>query len=176
MTADELLTYPHDNQRLELIKGELRTMAPAGGEHGALTINVTLPVGAYVRANGLGVVFGAETGFILARDPDTVRAPDLAFVRQERIPPTGVPRGFFPGAPDLAVEVVSPSDIFTEVEDKVQEWVEAGCRLVWVINPRRRRVTAYRSLTDIVVLTVADALDGHDVLPGFRCPVADLFA
>jgi Uma2 family endonuclease len=175
MTADELLRYPHNNQRLELVKGELRVMPPSGGEHGMLAANICGPVVSYVRTHRLGVVVGAETGFLLAQDPDTVRAPDLGFIRQERIPATGIPRGFWPGAPDLAVEVISPGDTYTEVQEKVEEWLAAGCRLVWVINPRRRTVTVYRSLTDIAILTQADVLDGYAVLPGFRCPVADIF-
>jgi Uma2 family endonuclease len=175
MTADELERLPDDGQRHELVRGELRTMPPAGFDHGAKVVNLTLPLAQHVRAQQLGVVAGAETGFVLARNPDTVRAPDIAFVRQERIPAAGNPRGFWDGAPDLAVEVVSPGDTFSEVEEKVDDWLAAGTRMVWVVNPRRRTVTVYRSRTVIAILTPNDVLDSQDFVPGFACRVADIF-
>jgi Uma2 family endonuclease len=175
MTADDLWRLPQDGQRHELVRGELRTMPPAGFDHGAKVVNLTLPLAQHVRAQQLGVVVGAETEFVLARDPDTVRAPDIAFVRQERIPAAGNPRGFWDGAPDLAVEVVSPGDTFSEVEEKVEDWLAAGTRMVWVVNPRRRSVTVYRSRTAIAILTPDDVLDGQDVVPGFGCRVGEVF-
>jgi Uma2 family endonuclease len=174
-TADELFVMPNDGFRYELVKGELRRMPPAGGEHGAVAVSITLAVAQFVKAQGLGVVFGAETGFKIAAEPDTVRAPDLAFVRRERIPEGGIPRGFWPGAPDLAVEVISPGDTYTEVEEKVHDWLNAGTRMVLVLNPRTRTVTVYTSHTDVVRLTESDLLDGGEVLPGFTCRVAELF-
>jgi Uma2 family endonuclease len=174
-TADELLVMPDDGFRYELIRGEIRRMPPAGSEHGAVVVNIAVVVAQFVKAHGLGVVFGAETGFKIASEPDTVRAPDLAFVRRERIPEGGIPRGFWPGAPDLAVEVVSPGDTYTEVEEKVHDWLNAGTRMVLVLNPRTRTVTIYLSHTDVVRLTEADTLDGGEVLPGFSCRVAELF-
>jgi Uma2 family endonuclease len=132
-------------------------------------------VGQFVKTHGLGVVFGAETGFKLTSDPDTVRAPDLAFVRRERIPPEGMPQGFWPGAPDLAVEVVSPSDTYTAVEEQVREWLDAGTRLVLVVNPRTRTVTVHASQTQVTRLTESDLLTGGEVLPGLSCRVAELF-
>jgi Uma2 family endonuclease len=175
VTADELFMMPDDGFRYELVKGELRRMPPAGSEHGAVIMNIGTPLDQFVKAHGLGVVFGAETGFKIASDPDTVRAPDLAFVRRERIPEAGVPRGFWPGAPDLAVEVISPGDTYTEVEEKVNDWLNAGTRMVLVLNPRTRTVTVYTSHTDVVRLTDLDALDGGELLPGFTCRVAELF-
>jgi Uma2 family endonuclease len=130
----------------------------------------------FVRANGLGVVFSADTGFKIASDPDTVRAPDVAFIRRDRIPATGLPRGYWPGAPDLVAEVISPSDTYTEVEEKVNEWLDAGVRMVLVLNPRSRTLTVYRSHTDVRRLTGSDVLTGGDVVPGFECRVSDLFA
>jgi Uma2 family endonuclease len=174
-TADELLMMPDDGFRYELVKGEIRRMPPAGSEHGSITVNITVPLAQFVKANGLGVVFGAETGFKIASDPDTVRAPDLAFVRRERIPEGGIPQGYWPGAPDLAVEVISPSDTYTEVEEKVDDWLAAGTCMVLVLNPRTRTVTIYTSHTDVVRLTASDTLDGGEVLPGFTCRVAELF-
>ena len=175
MTADELERLPDDGMRHELVRGELRTMPPAGFDHGVRIVKLTVPLARHVEHQGLGLVAGAETGFVLARNPDTVRAPDIAFVRQERIPAGGNPRGFWDGAPDLAVEVVSPSDTFSEVEEKVDDWLAAGTRMVWVVNPRRRTVTVYRSRTAIAILTPNDVLDGQDVVPGFACHVADMF-
>jgi Uma2 family endonuclease len=175
MTAAELLKLPRNGKRYELIRGELRTMAPAGGEHGVLGMNLAGPLFQHVRANQLGVVLLAETGFQITTDPDTVRAPDIAFVRREHIPATGIPKAYWPGAPDLAVEVVSPDDTVYEVDDKVLDWQQAGAALVWVVNPRRRTVTVYRSLTDVSVLTENDELDGGTVVPGFRLRVGEIF-
>lgn len=124
----------------------------------------------------LGVVYAAETGFRLADDPDTVRAPDVAFVRQERIDPSTEVKGFFPGPPDLAVEVVSPGDTYSEVEEKVMTWLTAGAQMVLAVDPRKRTVTRYRGLDDIAILTEGDTIHGEDVVPGWTLRVADLFA
>jgi Uma2 family endonuclease len=175
MTAAELARLPSNGLRHELVRGELRTMAPAGGEHGAIGLNLAGPLHAHVKANQLGVVLAAETGFQITSDPDTVRAPDIAFVGRDRIPATGIPKSYWPGAPDLAVEVVSPSDTVYEVDDKVLDWLEAGTRLIWVVNPKQRTVTVYRSLTDVTILREADHLDGEGVVPGFRIPVREIF-
>jgi Uma2 family endonuclease len=174
-TADELFVMPDDGLRYELVKGELRRTPPAGSEHGAVIMNIGTPLGQFVKAHGLGVVFGAETGFKIASDPDTVRAPDLAFIRRGRIPVAGIPRGFWPGAPDLAVEVISPGDTYTEVEEKVNEWLSAGTRMVLVLNPRTRMVTVYTSPTEVVRLAESDTLNGGELLPGFTCQVTELF-
>jgi Uma2 family endonuclease len=176
VTAEELLRMPADGFRYELVRGELRKMAPAGYVHGRVAMNISAPLLQYVRAHNLGIVCAAETGFKLATNPDTVRAPDVAFIRRERVAEVGDIEGYWPGAPDLAVEVISPSDTYGEVEEKVLEWLEAGVRMVVVVNPRRRVVTVYRSLTDIAILTEADALDGGDVVPGWTMPVRDIFA
>ena len=175
MTAEELIKLPRGKFRYELIKGELITMSPAGSEHGAVIMNLGAPLTVHVRTNNLGIVFGAETGFKLASNPDTVRAPDIAFVRRERIPETGVPKGYWPGAPDLAVEVVSPGDTVYEVDEKVAEWLAAKARAVWVVNPKRRTVTVHRPSKNVVVLSEADELDGQDVVPGFRCRIVGIF-
>src|SRR5215210_2856382 len=176
MTAEDLLRLPDDGFRYELVGGELRRMAPAGHHHGRLTVNVTIPLGQHVREHGLGSVYAAETGFLLARDPDMVRAPDVAFVRRERVEEVGDAEGYWPGAPDLAVEVVSPNDLYTDVHAKVLDWLGAGGCMVVVLDGRKRAVTAYRSLADITVLTEEDTLDGADVVPGWRIAVRDLFA
>jgi Uma2 family endonuclease len=175
-TAEDLVRTPDDGFRYELVRGELRKMSPAGHKHGRIAGNITASLGPHIVANQLGRVYVADTGFLIASDPDTVRAPDVAFVSQRRLDELGDVEGYWPGAPDLLVEVISPSDTYTEVEEKVLEWLEAGARMVVVVNPRKRAVTVYRSLTDIVVLTENDTLEGGDVVPGWRMAVKDIFA
>lgn len=174
-TASELFGMPDDGFRYELVKGELRRMSPSGWEHGVVVVNITLLVGQHVKTDNLGACCGAETGFKLASDPDTVRAPDLAFVGRERIPESGMPKKFWQGAPDLAVEVVSPGDTYSEVEEKVGGWLGAGARAVWVVDPRRRGVSVYRPVADVTRLSEGDELDGGEVVPGFRCKVSEIF-
>ena len=176
MTADELLQMPDDGFRYELIKGELQQMSPAGHDHGRIAMELSSPLHQYVKLNKLGRVYAAETGFKLESNPDTVRAPDIAFIRQERVQEVGSTRGYWIGTSDLAVEVNSPSDTVSEVEEKVAEWLEGGTRLVWVVGPKLKTVTVYRSLTDIITLTEKDTLDGGEVVPGFQIPVAEIFA
>jgi Uma2 family endonuclease len=175
-TADELLHMPDDGFRYELVRGELRRMSPAGYRHGLVAANLLGALRPHVLREGLGHVCAAETGFVLARDPDHVRAPDVAFVSRDRSAPVGdPPTGFWPGAPDLAAEVVSPSDSFTEVQAKAFDWLDAGTRLVLVVDPEQRTVTIYRSRDDVRVLTECDSIDGKDVVPGWSVGVAELF-
>ena len=175
ITSAEQLLSAQGLGRCELVQGELIMMSPAGAEHGWIAVNAAVPLAMFVKKHALGAVFGAGTGFQTAHDPDTVRAPDVAFVRAERIGAELGP-GFFPGAPDLAVEVLSPDDRAGEVLAKVQDWLASGCRGVWVIDPRTRTVTAYRSRSEIVVLKESETLSGGDLLPGFALPVAEIFA
>jgi Uma2 family endonuclease len=176
VTAEELLRKPDDGFRYKLVRGELRKTPPAGSEHGALALNVGRLLGNHVVEHRLGQVYAAETGFKLASDPDTVRAPDTAFVRRERVEEVGRVEGYWPGAPDLAVEVVSPGDTHTEIIEKVLAWLGAGSRMVLVVDPGQRTATVYRSLDNIRILTEGDTIDGADVVPGWRPPVAELFA
>src|SRR6266508_305446 len=176
MTADELLALPQDEFRYELVNGELKKMSPAGQRHGRITVRLTEPLAKYVREHQLGQVYAAETGFKLKSNPDTVRAADIAFVQRERLEVLGETESFWPGAPDLAVEVNSPSDTVREVEKKVMEWLEFGARLVWVVSSKMYSVTVYRSLNEIVVLTEKDTLDGGDVVPGFQIRITEIFA
>jgi len=161
--------------RCELIRGELVMMSPAGFQHGHVAANIIAILANFVNPRGMGAVTGSETGFLINRDPDTVRAPDAAFVRAERLPPAD-PRGFFPGAPDLAVEVLSPSDRASEVSAKVRDWLEAGAAAVWVVDPENQTVTVYRSPGEAAILGGSDTLLGGDVLPGFGVPVREIFA
>jgi len=175
MTADELLNLPDDGMQHELVQGELRTMPPGGLDHGDRSSVFDGSLGLYVRTRKLGRVYTNEPGFRLTTDPDTVRAPDVAFIRSERLRETGVPRGYFHGAPDLAVEVISPNDLYTEVDEKVAEWLEHGTRLVFVVNPRRRTVAVHRPGQPIRTLGMDDTLSGEDVVPGWSLAVRDLF-
>ena len=175
MTAEELFDLPDDHMRHELVEGELRTMSPAGGEHGRVALRIGARVLDHVDEHGLGVAFAAETGFVLRRAPDTVRAPDVAFVASARLPAASG-RGFPELAPDLVVEVVSPSDRASEVAAKAAMWLDAGVRLVWVVDPQARLAAVHHPGGLVTVLREDGALDGEDVLPGFRLPLAPLFA
>lgn len=174
VTAEELLEISGDGVRRELVQGEVRRMAPAGYRHGRIVLNVTTPLDRFVRENNLGAVLAAETGFKIASNPDTVRAPDVAFVSRERIGEVGDVEGYWPGAPDLAVEVVSPNDSYAGVEDKVDNWLRAGTRMVVIVNPGGETVTV-RSPTEIKILTKGDTLDGEEVVRGWTLPVANIF-
>lgn len=173
-TADELLRMPRGSQRYELVRGELRQSMPAGHEHGRLAMRIALSLARHVEAAALGEVYAAETGFQLAEDH--VRAPDVAFVRSERVTQMGAAPGYWPGAPDLAVEVLSPNDRYTDVEEKVADWLAAGTRMVVVVNPARRSLTVIRSPADVQVLSETATLDGDDVVPGWRLPAAAIFS
>lgn len=175
LTAEEFARLPNDGMRHELVRGEVRTMPPASGGHGLVAGEAHGRLWTHVRAHQLGYVFAAETGFFLARDPDIVRAPDVAFIRAERLPNGPPARGFVEVIPDLIIEVVSTWDTAAEVEEKVQDWLAAGVRLVLVLQPTTHTITAYRTASEVSRLGEADELDADDVVPGFRCPVRDLF-
>lgn len=175
MTAEEFLHQAPQDKRSELVRGEMIVMDPAGWEHGDLAGNIYGFLWEHVRKNNLGRVFAAETGFVLKHDPDTVRAPDAAFVSNERFAAQKRRHGFFDGAPDLAVEVASPSETSDDIQDKVIDYLEAGTRMVIYLHPRTKTITLYYSLDHIRVLTLKDTLDGGDVLPGFRVPLTEIF-
>ncbi|MBI4520972.1 MAG: Uma2 family endonuclease [Gemmatimonadetes bacterium] len=174
LTAEEFERLPDDGYRTELVRGRVVREPPAGYEHGRIGGELIYVLNRFVREHRLGEVLASETGFVLFHDPDTVRAPDAAFVAASRIPSD--PKGFAQLAPDLAVEVVSPSNTWSEVQDKVFDYLDAGTRLVWVLEPRRRRIRVFRSRDDVTILGEDDVLEGADVLPGFRVPVRGLFS
>ena len=176
-TAADLLAMAasDDGQRYELVKGDLREMAPAGGTHGKIAFSIASIIAAHIRGKDLGEGFTAEAGFVTGRNPDSVRAPDVAFVSKERLPEGRVPEGFVEAAPDLAVEVVSPRDTAAAIQAKIEEYFAAGSRLVWVVHPASRSVTVYRSLHDVEVLLEGAILDGRPVFEGFRVNVDELF-
>ncbi len=174
VTAEALLDMG-DVGPCELIGGEVREMTPAGAQHGHIVSSISLLLGDFVRSQQLGTLFGAETGVILKRDPDTVRAPDAMFVNRYRLSPDEIPEGFLEVTPDLVVEVVSPRDTWTQIQTKVGEYVEFGVPVVWIIDGRNRQVHVYEGSEHVVVLSNDDSLDGGDVLPGFACKVSDIF-
>ena len=176
MTAEELLRLPRGQFRYELINGELKRMSPTGHEHGRITLRLTVPLAQHVKANRLGEVYAAETGFRLRTHPDTVRSPDIAFICQQRVDKVGASPGYWPGAPDLAVEVLSPDERTPQVTSKVSEWLTAGATQVWFVSPKLRTITVHRSLTDVTVLSEKDTLEGEDLLPNFRLAVAEVFS
>ena len=177
VTAEDLFLMMHDDagKRYELVRGELQEMPPAGGYHGNVAFAIASIIGAHIRGKDLGEGFTAETGFVTRRDPDTVRAPDVAFVTKERLAGGRAPDGFVQAAPDLAVEVVSPNDTAAAIHEKVREYFYAGTPLVWVVYPGTRSVTVHRSPGDARTLEPGDILDGEPVFDDFRVPVSDLF-
>jgi len=172
-TAEQFRNAP-GNEHSELIRGEVVDVAPSGFEHGSISNNLGRLLGNFVVENRLGVVTGSEAGYLIGRDPDTVRAPDIGFVRQERLGEAPIP-GFFPGPPDLAVEVLSPNDLASELLAKVHDWLDSGCRAVWVVDPRAKTVTIYEPGRPVWALGKAGRIESPDLLPGFSLSVADIF-
>ncbi|MGH7572915.1 MAG: Uma2 family endonuclease [Gemmatimonadota bacterium] len=174
LTIEEFERLPDDGWRCELVRGRVVREPPAGFEHGRLAMRIGLVLGRFVEEHRLGEVLASETGFVLFEELPTVRAPDAAFVAEGRVP-SPAPPGFGRLAPDLAVEVVSPSNTVAEIHSKVMDYLDAGSRLVWVVDPRTRSVTVYRSRKEIRLLNEDDELDGEDVLPGFRVGLKEIF-
>lgn len=175
LTAEEFFRLYSDKEgHYELVKGEVIEMAPPGGVHGGVAVNIASALHVYVRQHDLGRVV-VESGFRLESDPDTVRGPDVAFIRRERIPQGGLPRAFFTVAPDLAVEVVSPSDTAVELEAKVHDYLRAGAQRVWVFYPDSRRVAVYRPDGTTRWYGEDETLEDEELLPGFSLPLREVF-
>lgn len=175
MTAQELLEYRHEPYRQELVDGILYEMEPPGALHGWVASRIGDRLCRHVEHAGLGVVFTSEVGFHLRSDPDTVRGPDVSFVARARVEESGIPTGYWPGPPDLAVEVVSPNDRRSKVEGKALDWLASGTRAVVVLDPPLRTATVYRARDDIRVLTADERLDLSDVVPGWSAGVGEFF-
>src|SRR5262245_15685175 len=175
ITAEQLYEMPDDGLRHELLRGFLIAEPAPGRLHGRTIANIASILKAFVRSTRSGIVYAADTGFVLARDPDTVRGPDVAYVTNERERLAGGEAPYFPGAPDLAIEVISPSERMSEVLGKVSDYLAAGSRLVWLVDPIREEVRVFRSPFTPRVLAADDVLDGEDVLPGFSVRVSELF-
>jgi Uma2 family endonuclease len=173
ITAQQLFEMPR-HEHFDLVEGELVPMSPPGFDHGCIVGEISAALREFVRAGRLGSV-AVEAGFVVSHEPDTVRSPDVAFVRAERVPPGGV-RAFFDGAPDLAVEVISPSDRASEVIAKASDWLRFGCTAVWVIDPETKTATVYSNRRQTLFLSAEDALGCDELLPGFCLPVSQIFA
>jgi Uma2 family endonuclease len=174
VTAEELEKFPDDDFRYELVEGRVIRVSPTGAIHGWLVLHFASLLIQHVDARRLGFVL-TEVGFRLSSSPDTVRAPDLAFIRRERLPEGGLPRGFWKGPPDLAVEVLSPDDGPSDIHAKVADYLERGVPLVVIIDPDEHVVIVHRRSAPPITLGTADLLDLDDVVQGFRCNVRDIF-
>lgn len=174
VTAEQLVAMGRAGYAFELVDGRMVSMNPPNHPHGEVAVTIATAMKIFVRANGLGRVV-AESGYILKSDPDTVRGPDVSFVRAGRAgyPP---PHGFFRGAPDLAVEVRSPDDSMAGLLAKGAEYLSAGAQLVWIVDPEDRTVRVLRRGDELRMLFEGDALDGGAVLPEFTMPIAEIFA
>ena len=178
LTAEEFLQMPDpgDGRRYELLDGALVELTPPGGEHGWIMVNFGYYLKLYSMSDEGGLVLGGDPGILLRHDPDRVRAPDLCCFRRERIPGGRPPRGYLEVIPDLVVEVISPGDRAGEIQQKVEEWLAAGVRLVWLAYPVTRTVIVYDGSSAARILREGDVLEGGDVLPGFSCEVSLLFS
>ncbi|MGH8569674.1 MAG: Uma2 family endonuclease, partial [Gammaproteobacteria bacterium] len=173
LTAEEFYAHP-GRDGAELVRGMMRVSEPPGGFHGVLAGRLAAKLVAHVEQHGLGTVL-VESGYLLRRDPDTVRGPDLSFITAARLPADRMPIAFIPIAPDLAIEVLSPEDRPGEIEERIADFLEAGTRMVWVVDPSRRRVLVHRRSRPPRMVGAGGALDGEDVVPGFRLSMVELF-
>ncbi len=172
LTVEEYAELPDDGTLHELIRGEVVTLTRPGFEHGRLTISIGAALFDHVRERDLGLVVGGDPGFVLADEPATVRGPDVAFVSKDRAPSDHA--GFAQGSPDLAIEIVSPNDRYTQLQEKALEWLAGGARLVVAVDPRRPTATVYRASDDIVELAADECLDASDVVTGWSPLVREL--
>ncbi len=176
-STEDLLALPDDGaHEFELVRGTLVPMPPPDWHSSAVASNVIIAMGSFVKQRRLGVCLGADGGFILEHDPDTVRIPDCSFIRAERVEREAPERGIWPGAPDLAVEVLSPSNRFTAMIEKVEDYLSAGVRLVWVIDPEARVAFSYAPNRPVLRVPENGTLSGEDVIPGFSLSLAEIWA
>jgi len=174
VTADELLEHP-EMKHCELVNGKVVPMSPAGSEHGGIAGLIAGHLFVYSMSHAPGRILVAEAGFLISRNPDTVRAPDLMYIETSRLPDGKLLKGFLTTPPDVALEVVSPTDTFSEVVEKAESYVSAGVRLVWVIDPQTLRAYVFRKGKPVNNLTQDDVLSGEDVLPGFELALNEIF-
>lgn len=174
LTAEDVERLSLPGKQVELVRGRLVVREPPGTWHGVVAANLGRLLGEFVHRQGLGIIAAQDTGFKIGSDPDTVRAPDVAFVAQERV---GLirRRGYAELAPDLLAEILSPDDRPGEVLAKIADWLSAGTKIVWVIDSERREVRVHRQDGSLALLREADVLDGENVLPGFTLPVTQIF-
>jgi Uma2 family endonuclease len=175
-TAAELFEAAgNDDCRYELFRGDLRMMSPAGGRHGRIANHLAWLLSNHVMPSRLGVVLAAETGFLIETDPDTVLAPDVAFVRSERYQQIENEAGYLPLTPDLVIEVLSPSDRYSRVESKLLAWLDAGCRLVLVVDPESQTIQAMHSRQAVQIYRATETIDCSAAVPGWQLALPDVF-
>lgn len=176
MTVDQFLVHdaPEDVKKMELVRGELHLTPPPASAHGGAIYNLVWLLMSHVRPNRLGSVFGDGVGYELVQLPRTVRMPDASFVRADRLPPS-LGRGLFKFAPDIAIEVLSPSETSKEVAEKIDDYLSCGTQLMWVVDPRRRTVRIVSTNSAEPLLHEGDTLTGGHVLPGFSCGIEEIF-
>ena len=175
MTAEELMELPRGYFRAELVNGELITMPLPRVPHGRAATRLGMPLGQFVLDHELGEVYITDVGFQLTRNPDTVVAPDISFISKERMDQMGDVTGYWQGPPDLAVEVLSPSDRPGKVKQKISRWFSFGTKQLWIVDPKRCTVTVYRSPSDVTTFSGSDYLEAEDMLPGFRISLDKIF-
>jgi Uma2 family endonuclease len=173
VTAEELLAMS-DHKWLELYEGELKNVSPANARHGSVAVQIAALLQLFVKPRKLGAVM-VEGGYILARNPDTVLGPDVSFVRQSRIPEEGLPEKFFDGPPDLAVEIISPTNPRKELLAKLQNYLDAGTPLAWLVEANAQTVDVFRPRLAVQRLKRTDQITGEDVIPAFSVTVSEFF-
>lgn len=173
-TVDDFLNTPAELGSCELVRGELIVMSPGKGRYGAIGARIVRALGNFVEANGLGEVFDSSTGYVLSRAPDTVREPDVSFVCAARLAQQNLD-AFLEGAPDLAVEILSPGNTEMEMHQKMADYWNAGCRVIWIVDPSRKSIAVWRRNMTPVVCRERDILTEEQLLPGFSICVRDLF-
>lgn len=176
LTAEEFEALLNGDKRYELIDGELREMAPTVNWHGEVESKLVVRLGSHVEGHRLGIVSCGETLYIVRRDPDRVRAADIAFIRQHRVPSLEARQHILEVIPDLVVEILSKHDTVAEIHEKIEDWLNARVQMLWVVDPLRRTVTIYQPGYDPTLLGEHGVLEGDPVIPGFRCAVAEIFA
>ena len=176
MTADDLLRMPDDGWRYELVQGELRRMPPPGYQHGRTASRIGVSLSVHVDSHNLGVVLAAETGFLLSSNPDEVRAADVSFVSNQRLAAATFQREkYFPGAPDLLFEVLSPSDTYTAVQEKVLLWLRSGAHIVVLVDTERQLFVVHQPHSEPEILGFSDSFAAQELIPGWSFPVRDAF-
>ena len=176
LTADDLLRLYSEGVRGELVRGLLHETMPTGEEQGCIVANLIGEIGPFIKPRRLGRLIASDAGVWLERDPDTVREPDIAFTRAERLPPGPPSRGYAEVVPDLVVEVVSPRDTVEDAADRAAMWLNHGVQLVWIVHPASRTIDVHQLGAGLTTLTESDQLSGENILLGFSCPVAAIFA
>ena len=174
ITSDDLLDLPKDGFRYEIVRGELRKKMPSGILHALIAGRIAGLLSGFIRQRRLGEILTAEPGFKLSLTPETLRVPDVSFMRMDKFLQIKNLDKFYSGAPNLAVEVISPSETFQDEQEKIEDYLASGVEMIWIVRPKQTTITVYRPQHELTVLRIGDSLDGADVIPGFTCSVEDI--